>query len=182
MDPIRDALTTADTNAFTRPIPKSVQAQVRYLVRQEKGSTKRVAQLLGVSQRSVERYLKGDRKNPPAAITGQIRGEVERRWQPRVRQKARQQAAAQNGILISMRGTFGYSAPIGTSDEPRVRRITQALPPTYARQLLDARTDAERRQALAQGLGFAYFQDGGRRAQDLAVEVLGIDYIDAEYL
>ncbi|MGW4027388.1 hypothetical protein [Streptomyces sp. NPDC005009] len=43
--------------AFTCPILKSAGAQMRYLVKQLKG-TFTVAGLLGVSQRTVERYNK----------------------------------------------------------------------------------------------------------------------------
>lgn len=49
--------------AFTRPALKSAGAQVRYLVRQLKG-TKDVAQMLRVSQRTVERYVKDQIKRP----------------------------------------------------------------------------------------------------------------------
>ncbi len=55
---IDPALNRALEAAFTRPMPKSAPAQMRYLVRQHKGSTKAVAQLLGVSQRTVERYVR----------------------------------------------------------------------------------------------------------------------------
>ena len=49
---IGDGLERADREAFTRPIPKSAGAQMRYLVKQLKG-TRAAAELLGVSQRTV---------------------------------------------------------------------------------------------------------------------------------
>ncbi|MER6574050.1 XRE family transcriptional regulator, partial [Streptomyces sp. NPDC001093] len=54
MERIGDSLDRAPEGAFTRPAPKSAQAQMKYLVKQLKG-TKAVAQLLGVSQGTVER-------------------------------------------------------------------------------------------------------------------------------
>ncbi|MEU1510445.1 helix-turn-helix domain-containing protein [Kitasatospora sp. NPDC005748] len=42
----------------TRPIPRSTAARTRFLLRGAKGSTKRLAQELGVSQRTVQRWLK----------------------------------------------------------------------------------------------------------------------------
>ncbi|MGW2543090.1 helix-turn-helix domain-containing protein [Kitasatospora sp. NPDC001574] len=43
----------------SRPIPVSVPARVRVLLRAAKGSTRAVARELGVSQRTVQRWLKG---------------------------------------------------------------------------------------------------------------------------
>ncbi|MFE9138951.1 XRE family transcriptional regulator, partial [Streptomyces sp. NPDC007355] len=58
------ALHGALAGAFTRPIPKSAGAQVRYLVKQHHGSTKAVSQLLGVSQRTIERYVRDQIRKP----------------------------------------------------------------------------------------------------------------------
>lgn len=59
MGEIEDALARATAGTATRPIPKSAQAQMRFLVKAEKGSTRAVAARLGVTQRTVERYVKG---------------------------------------------------------------------------------------------------------------------------
>ncbi|CAL9673818.1 hypothetical protein SUDANB176_07611 (plasmid) [Streptomyces sp. enrichment culture] len=45
---VDDGLNKAVQQAFTRPIPKSAGAQMRYLVKQLKG-TRAVAQQLGIS-------------------------------------------------------------------------------------------------------------------------------------
>jgi predicted transcriptional regulator len=177
---IASALAAAEAAVFTRPAPKSFAAQIRFLVRQAKGSTRRVAEQLGVSPRSVQRYLTGERTRPPAAIRDRTQREVEQRWQPRVRARARRQAE-QHGISVELRARFGFTAAPGSSDDPRVRRMTQTLPPAYAQQLLDASTEAERRKALGDGLGEVYFRDGGSRAAGLDVEVTDIDYIDISY-
>jgi hypothetical protein len=41
----------------TRPLPGSVTARLGFLLRAEKGSTKRLAGVLGVSQRTVQRWV-----------------------------------------------------------------------------------------------------------------------------
>lgn len=48
--------TGAVQGAFTRPIPKTVGAQMRYLVRPV--PAQHVAERLGISRRTVERYVK----------------------------------------------------------------------------------------------------------------------------
>ena len=128
MGKLGDGLDKAVEGAFTRPIPKSAQAQMRYLVRQLKG-TKAVAEALGISQRTVERYIKGQLKRPRKDLAARIEREVKRRWQPQIRAKAKKQAATTGGIVIDTRARIGYTAPIGTTDEERIRHLTVTLPP-----------------------------------------------------
>lgn len=177
---IGDALRRAVEGAFTRPIPKSAGAQMRYLVKQL-GGTKAAAAKLGVTQRTVERYAKGEIKKPRAALAQKMEGEVRRRWQPLVQKRARARAA-QSGVTIDTRARFGFTAAPGTSDDGRMRRITQHLPPEYADRLIAAQqagaTDAQLQQIAAEGLGHEYFRDGGGRARGLSVDFTDIDYID----
>ncbi|MFC7472625.1 hypothetical protein ACFQVA_42060 [Actinomadura keratinilytica] len=63
MSQFGESLDKAVQKAFTRPAPKSAGAQMRYLVRQLKG-TRAVAGLLGISQRTVERYVKDQIRTP----------------------------------------------------------------------------------------------------------------------
>ncbi|MFJ9588674.1 hypothetical protein [Streptomyces acidicola] len=58
-----DGLDAAVQKSFTRPAPKSAGAQMRYLVKHLKG-TRPVADLLGITQRTVERYVKDQIKKP----------------------------------------------------------------------------------------------------------------------
>ncbi|MFX4295325.1 telomere-protecting terminal protein Tpg, partial [Streptomyces bohaiensis] len=97
-----DGLDAAVRTAFTRPAPKGAPAQMRYLVRQLKG-TRPVAELLGVSQRTVERYVKGQLRRPRADLAARLDREVKARWQPQVRARARQRAATTGGIIIDTR-------------------------------------------------------------------------------
>ncbi|MFE6931066.1 telomere-protecting terminal protein Tpg [Streptomyces sp. NPDC057699] len=181
---VDDALDRADQEAFTREPPRSLKARINFLMKQLR-TTKAVAREIGVSQRSVERYIKGERKHPPKAVSDRIDTAVRARWQPRVRRRRQQQAAAATGITVETRARFGYTAPVGTTDDGRMRRLTVHLPPPYARRLFDAQQqgadDARLRDIVAEGLQEIYFKDGGRRAQDLEVALTDVDYFDVSY-
>lgn len=182
-DQLGDSLDRAVEGAFTRPIPKSAQAQMKYLVRQFKG-TRATAEALGVSQRTVERYVAGKLKRPRRDLAGRLEREVRTRWQPQIRARAKKKAASTDGIVVYTRARFGFTAAPGSSDDARVRHITQALSPHWAQRLFDARdTGATERQLLdiaAQGLGEHYFRDNGRRAHDLTVEFTDVEEIEID--
>ncbi|MFF6807966.1 telomere-protecting terminal protein Tpg [Streptomyces sp. NPDC012616] len=149
------------------------------------GSTRAVAAEIGVSQRSVERYRTGERKRPPKTTADRINDAVRARWQPRVRSRARKQAAATGGITVETRARFGYSAPGGTTDDGRFRRLTVHLPRSTrgacSTPATPGASDAQMRHIVAEGLQEVYFKDGGRRADDLEVELNDIDYIDVSF-
>ncbi|MFV2116952.1 telomere-protecting terminal protein Tpg [Streptomyces sp. Act-28] len=181
---IDDALDRALEGAFTRPIPKSAGAQVRYLVRRHKGSTKAVAQLLGVSQRTVERYVRDQIKRPRAQLADRLAAEVRKRWQPQVRAKVRKAAATSAGLMVDVRARFGFTAAPGSSDDARLRHLTLALSPHHAARLFDAQAagapEDRLRQVAAEALGEMYFRDDGRRAAGLEVELTDVEDIRFE--
>lgn len=85
---------------------------------------------------------------------------------------------------METRARFGYTAPIGTTDDGRQRRITVHLPADYARRLFDAQQgigDQTPNEVIAEGLQETYFKDRGRRADNLEVEFTDIDYIDFSF-
>ncbi|MFK0294398.1 telomere-protecting terminal protein Tpg [Streptomyces sp. NPDC090442] len=170
MDIFGDGLDKAVQKSFTRPAPKSAGAQMRYLVKQLKG-TRRVAELLRVSQRTVERYVKDQLKKPRPDLAARLEREVKKRWQPQIRAKAREHAATTGGIVIDTRARLGYTAPIGSTDQDRIRHLTVALPPRHAARLFDAQQtgagDQQLREIAAEALKEVYFQDNGRRAGSL---------------
>jgi len=176
-----DGLDKAVQKAFTRPAPKSAGAQMRYLVKQLKG-TKAVAELLAMSQRQVERYVKDEAKKPRPQLAARLEREVKARWQPQIRAQARQKAATTGGIVIDTRARIGYTAPIGSTDEDRLRHLTVALPPQYAARLFDAQqqgaTEQRLREIAAEALKEVYFQDSGRRAGQLEE----VRFTDIEHL
>src|SRR5688572_30597189 len=138
MGQLADSLDKAVHKAFTRPIPKTAGARMRYLVKQLK-STRAAAQQLGITQRTVERYVKDQIKRPRKDLAARLEREVTRRWQPQIRAKAKEKAATTDGIIIDTRARFGYTAAPGTTDDARLRHLTVALPPTYAARLFEAR-------------------------------------------
>ncbi|MFB6865981.1 XRE family transcriptional regulator [Streptomyces virginiae] len=184
MGEIEDAIVRADQEAFTKDPPKTLKGQINFLLKQL-GTTRAVAAELGVSQRSVERYRKGDRKTPPQPVATRIEAAVRARWQPVVRGRRRKEAATSTGITVETRARFGYTAPVGTTDDGRVRRLTVHLPPAYAQRLFDARArgadDRDLRAIVAEGLQEIYFKDGGTRADELRVEFTDIDYFDVSF-
>ncbi|MFD4142733.1 XRE family transcriptional regulator [Streptomyces sp. NBC_00390] len=183
MGMLGDSLDKAVQGAFTRPVPKSAPARMRYLVKQLKG-TRAVADLLGTTQRTVERYVKNEIKHPRRELAARLENEVTQRWQPQIRKTAKHKAATTDGIIVDTRARFGYTAAPGTTDDARLRHLTQALPPQYAARLFEAQeqgaTEQQLRNIAAEGLQEIYFKDSGRRAAGLLVEFTDVDYIDFE--
>ncbi|MFE1036760.1 telomere-protecting terminal protein Tpg [Streptomyces sp. NPDC058807] len=183
VDSLGDSLDRALEGAFTRPAPKSAQAQMKYLVKQLKG-TKAAAHVLGISQRTVERYVSGKLKRPRQELRGRLEREVKKRWQPQIRAKARQKAATTDGLVVSTRARFGFTAAAGTTDDARIRDVTQALPPEFADQLFTARergaTEQQLQQIAADGLARMYFRANNSRAHGLGVEFTDVERLDIE--
>lgn len=185
MGEIEDAIERADRESFTRQPPKTLKGQIGYLLKQM-GSAKAVAAELGVTADSVNRYRRGARKHARADVAAKINDAVRQRWQPMVRKRRQKQAAATGGITVETRARFGYTAPVGTTDDGRFRRLTVHLPATYAQRLFDAResgvSEQEMRGIIAEGFKEIYFQDGGDRAAGLSdVTLNDIDYLDLDY-
>ncbi|MEU1228875.1 helix-turn-helix transcriptional regulator [Streptomyces sp. NPDC005828] len=181
---IDDALERADQEHFTKEPPKGLQARINYLLKQL-GTPRAVAEEIGVTADSVNRYRRGARRNPPKHVAAKIEAAVKARWQPGVRRRRRKQAAA-TGITVETRARFGYKAATGTTDDGRFRRLTVKLPAAYAQRLFDAQDrglgDQEMREIIAEGFKEIYFQDNGARAMGLSeVSLSDIDYLDIEY-
>ncbi|MDN3251054.1 XRE family transcriptional regulator, partial [Streptomyces sp. ZSW22] len=99
---------------------------------------------------------------------------------------ARRRAATTDGIVIDTRARVGYTAPVGTTDDARLRHLTVALPPRYAARLFDAQQQnaGERllREITAEALKEVYFQDDGRRAGSLEqIRFTDVEYVDFEF-
>ena len=180
---VGEELDKAVQGAFTRPLPKSAGAQMRYLVKTHGGRTMPVAELLGISQRTVERYVRNQIKKPRPELADRLECEVRVRWQPQVRAKAKQAAATTGGIMIDVQARFGYTAAPGSTDDARVRHLTLAQPPGHAARLFHAQeaglTEDQLRRIAAEALGEVYFRDDGRRAHGLEVELT--DLLDLQF-
>ncbi|MEU5446144.1 helix-turn-helix transcriptional regulator [Streptomyces griseofuscus] len=152
-------------------------------MKREKGSTARVAERLGVTQRTVQRYLKGTHQ-PSKRAAAALEREVTRDWQPRVKDRAEREAA-QQGLIISTRARFGFHAAAGTTDDARIRMITQVISPDHSAQAVAAHragaSEDELQEIIGEALGRAYFRDGGTRAAGLGVRFTDVEYLDVEY-
>ncbi|MFJ2101512.1 telomere-protecting terminal protein Tpg [Streptomyces anulatus] len=185
MGEIEDAIERAGEEAFTRPPPKTLQGRINYLMRQL-GSARAVAAEIGVTADSVNRYRRGARKHPRPDVAARIDAAVRQRWQPQVRKRRQRQAAATGGITVETRARFGYTAPVGTTDDGRFRRLTVNLPAPYAQRLFDAHDagagEQQMKNIIAEGFKDIYFQDGGSRATGISdVAISEIDYLDLGY-
>jgi hypothetical protein len=168
----------------TRPVPLSTEARLRFLLATHRYSTRKVATVLEVSQRTVQRWVTkkpGARRPPGPLHVRAIEEAVRARWQPRIRAGLRAQAEAE-GFVFHTRARFGFAAAAGSSDDPRVRWITQYLPGEVARELFAARDAGAGEQQqlviLARALGHAYFRDGGRRAHSLHIAFSDLEFAD----
>jgi hypothetical protein len=88
------------------------------------------------------------------------------------------------GLVVSTRARFGLTAAPGTTDDARIRDITQALPPEFADRLFTAReqgaTERQLEQIAAEGLAQMYFRANNTRAHGLGVEFTDIEDIGIE--
>ncbi|NEA15527.1 telomere-protecting terminal protein Tpg [Streptomyces halstedii] len=181
---VLDALVRAERKVFTRPAPKSAKAQVKFLLTRAKGSTKALAERLGVSRRTVERYRAGTLTTPQKHLKAALVEETESEWQPQVRAQAREQAATSGGMMVHVVAYFGFAAT-GSSDDGRERHITTAISPTYAQQILQLQeagaTEEELHPVVAQAVTESYFTEWGTRAQGLRADFTHVQSIDFEF-
>ncbi|MGA4837326.1 telomere-protecting terminal protein Tpg [Streptomyces sp. G45] len=181
---ILDGLDRAERALFTRPAPKSARAQMKFLRTREKGSTKSLAERLGVSRKTVQRYLSGASTKPNKRLQAVLVEETESVWQPQVRAQARQRAASSGGLVISCRAYFGLG-PEGTSDAGRVRDITVAVSPSPAGAIIAAQeegaTQSDLHNAVAEAIADAYFRQGGGGRAGLEVKFADVEWLNIRF-
>ncbi|MCX4624990.1 telomere-protecting terminal protein Tpg [Streptomyces albogriseolus] len=125
----------AERKVFTRPAPKSANAQVKFLLTRVKGSAKALAERVGTSARTIERY-RAEKLNAAKRLRAALVEDTESEWQPQVRAQAREQASTSGGMMVEVTAYFGFTWS-ASSDDGRIRTITTPISPTYARQILD---------------------------------------------
>ncbi|MER7750163.1 terminal protein [Streptomyces bacillaris] len=181
---VLDALVRAERKVFTRPAPKSAKAQVKFLLTRAKGSTKALAERLGVSRRTVERYRAGTLTTPQKRLQAALVEETESEWQPQVRAQAREQASTSGGMMVHVVAYFGFAAT-GSSNNSRERHTTTAISPTYAQQILQLQeagaTEEELHPVVAQAVTESYFTEWSTRAQGLRADFTHVQSIDFEF-
>ncbi|MGW5003061.1 telomere-protecting terminal protein Tpg [Streptomyces hydrogenans] len=179
---VLEALARAERQVFTRPAPKSAKAQVKFLLTRAKGSTKALAERLGVSRRTVERYRAGTLTTPQKRLRAALVEETESEWQPQFRAQVRAAAATSRGMMVDVTAFFGFTCK-GTSDDGRERQITTEISPTYAKQILELQeagaTEEDLHPIVAEAITESYFTDWGTRADGLRADftqVLKIEF------
>lgn len=171
-------------------IPRTVKGRAAHLLRDEKkhrgeaGAVRRVAQRLGISPRSVERYLDGSRKSPPKKIAAKLESEVRASWKPGLQKRAVKQART-GGIRVETKAKIGYTATdsrgnITSTPDPRIRMFARDMPPEYADRLFAAEAvgdEAEARRVMSEFIQEHYYREGGGN-ENVDVEITDIDWAD----
>ncbi|MBT2508538.1 helix-turn-helix domain-containing protein [Streptomyces sp. ISL-98] len=156
-------------------------AQIAYLHRRTGGSTRKVADMLGVHPETVRRYLKGLRKHPPADFASRLESAVRGLYRPRTRISQAQVDAAMcaRGLRVNIRASFGFSGPGGTSDDPRERWLNEDLTREATRDLVAAWHAGATTRALelvSHGVTSAYFDLEPGMESDIST----LAYVDFE--
>ncbi|MGA4980047.1 telomere-protecting terminal protein Tpg [Streptomyces cinereoruber] len=170
---------------LTKDLPKTAKGQFNALMRKEDGNTARVAERLGVSRRTVQRYVSGERsiaKTKPE-ILDRLQQEVSKDHQPRVTARAVKEAQ-RKGMTIETRAAFGFSSAAGSTDDPRMRRLTEDVPDHLIPEIFEAMRNGDEdrlNELLGQGLAEEYFRTSGPDAENLDVEFSDIDYVELDF-
>ncbi|MFJ2112109.1 hypothetical protein ACIOEX_09395 [Streptomyces sp. NPDC087850] len=87
-------------------------------------------------------------------------------------------------VLVHFKAWFGFTGAAGSSDDGRVRHITEWLPTAYAARLFQARyrnaDEGELREIIADAVGEAYFNVSPRGKLHM-VALTDIVYIKFSY-
>jgi hypothetical protein len=181
---ILEALARAERKVFTRPAPKSANAQVKFLLTRAKESARTLAERVGTSTRTIERYRAGTLKKPQKRLRAALVTAAESEWQPQVRAQARQQAATSGGMMVEVTAYFGFEGR-GSSDDDRIRNITTPISPTYVKQILELQeagaTEEELRPIVTEAITESYFTEWGTRAAGLRADFTHVQTIEFRF-
>ncbi|MFC8009278.1 telomere-protecting terminal protein Tpg [Streptomyces cinereoruber] len=181
---ILEALARAERKLFTRPAPKSAKARMKFLRTRAGGSTAAVAERLGTSRRTVERYLAGKLTKPQKRLQAALVEATESEWQPQVRAQARAQAATSRGMMVEVTAYFGFTCT-GSSDDGRERQITTDISPTYVKQILELQeagaTEEDLHPIVAEAITESYFTEWGTRADGLRADFTSVSSISFRF-
>ncbi|MFJ6785311.1 telomere-protecting terminal protein Tpg [Streptomyces yangpuensis] len=181
---VLEALARAERKVFTRPAPKSAKAQMKFLLTRAKGSTKALAERLGVSRRTVERYRAGSLTTPQKRLQAALVEETESEWQPQVRAQVRERASTTSGMMVDVVAYFGFTGK-GSSDDGRKRSITTDISPTYAKQILELQaagaTEKDLHPLVAEAITESYFTEWGTRAKGLRADFTHVQSINFRF-
>ncbi|GGZ29092.1 telomere-protecting terminal protein Tpg [Streptomyces nitrosporeus] len=181
---VLEALARAERKVFTQPAPKSANAQVKFLLTRVKGSAKTLAERVGTSTRTIERYRAGKLTTPQKRLQAALVEETESEWQPQVRAQARQQASTSSGMMVEVTAYFGFACK-GSSDDGRERQITTDISPYYAKQILELQeagaTEEDLHPIVAEAITESYFTEWGTRAAGLRADFTHVSKIEFRF-
>ncbi|KOG59227.1 telomere-protecting terminal protein Tpg [Streptomyces sp. NRRL WC-3725] len=181
---VLEALTWAERRVLHPACAESAKAQVKFLLTRAKGSTKALAERLGVSRRTVERYRAGKLATPQKRLQAALVEETESEWQPQVRAQAREQASTSSGMRVEVTAYFGFTCS-GSSDDGRIRTITTPISPTYARRIPELQeagaTEEDLHPVVAEAITESYFTEWGTRADGLRADFTHVESIDFRF-
>ncbi|MET9175005.1 terminal protein [Streptomyces misionensis] len=181
---VLEALARAEPKVFTRPAPKSANAQVKFLLTRVKGAAKALAERLGTSTRTIQRYRAGNLTSPQKRPRAALVEATDSEWQPQVRARAREQASTSSGMMVDVTAHFGFTCT-GSSDDGRERTITTAISPTYAKQILELQeagaTEEDLQQIVAAAITESYFTEWGTRAAGLRADFTDVQSIEFRF-
>lgn len=181
---VLEALARAERKVFTRPAPKSANAQVKFLLTRMMGSAKSLAEHVGTSTRTIERYRAGKLKKPQKRLQAALVEATESEWQPQVRAQARAAASTSRGMSVEVTAYFGFTCT-GSSDDGRERQITTDISPYYVKQILALQeagaTEEDLHPIVAEAIVESYFTDWGTRANGLRADFTSVTKIDFRF-
>lgn len=182
---IAEALDIADAHHWTRQPPRSDRARLRFLASQHT-DIDTLATHLHTTPAIVQDILELRRTAQGTALHQTIVKEIIRLWQPRVRRRAHNEILnhPQMSMGVHFRAWFGFHGAAGTSDDGRMRHISERLPAPYPARLLQARhreaDENELRTIVADAVGEAYFRVSPTGNLHM-VRLTNIQYIEFAY-
>ncbi|WP_331755307.1 hypothetical protein OG936_38845 (plasmid) [Streptomyces sp. NBC_00846] len=109
---------------------------------------------------------------------------TESEWQPQVRAQAREQASASGGMMVRVVAHFGFTAS-RSFDDGRVRHVTTAISPTYAKQIFQLQdagaTGEDLYPIVAKAITESYLTDWGSQCDGLVAHFTDVQSIDFEF-
>ncbi|MFI5867228.1 telomere-protecting terminal protein Tpg [Streptomyces sp. NPDC051546] len=181
---VLEALARAERKLFTRPAPKSANAQVKFLLTRMTGSARSLAERVGTSTRTIERYRAGKLKKPQKRLQAALVEATESEWQPQVRAEARERASTSRGMMVDVSAYFGFTCT-GSSDDGRLRHITTDISPTYVKQILELQaagaTEEDLHPIVAEAITESYFTEWGTRAVGLTADFTRVQSISFRF-
>ncbi|MFJ3644452.1 telomere-protecting terminal protein Tpg [Streptomyces murinus] len=184
-DSVAQALDIADAHHWTRQPPRSDRARLRFLTSRN-ADIAALAARLNTTPKTLQRILTDQPTRPDEELSQAILKEVIQLWQPRIRRRAHRAITdQQHSLWVYFRAWFGFDAAAGSSDDGRMRRLSQPVHHPYPARLLEARRrgagEEELRGIVADGIGESYFGVSPRPNGLHAVRLTHIDYIAFSY-